>query len=899
MKMDKELADSLTTAVESGRADIIANLLSNYSTETNPDLFDRDALLNSDVNDDGTILHLASKLGRPDIVRTLLAAGADPGLRNKNGVSPFNCATMDKVLEVFNTELLQAVAQSNVVRVCEILDAGVDINLIDSAESQNTPLHWAASFADKEMIQCLCEHGANINVQNAQGSTALHDAVCRGDISIVEELISYGADSSIKAEFGKYAGLSALEMAKGTNMERIIELGGQSPITNVSTDDLASELNDLNMNKCNSPTELPAKILPIEQNTISSEKPRLSNSSLPNIVTDTRLHLLWPTPQKIIQREGKPFKPAENLKICIIPGPHSESVQQMKRIWESQRDYLKTLGYSLELSLHHASVKLDEPHIMCHINPRLVNKPEGYSLSVNNDVIKIVSHDLAGLYYAICTFSQMLVMCTKDDGIPSLKILDHPALPVRGVLLDLSKGRLPTVETLKSTIQLLATLKINQVHFYTRFTKPTNHGWQLPYSVMELVDLESFCTLLFITLIPVLDVCPTVAFNDIPELYYTFGEFLNAFPSSSYVNVGPRLSSFLLNTTEDDALFLDDAHRLLPLKADHTVQLCGFVFHGGIDTMPHLPLNMILMEYGFQADYNFSKYCKEYEESGLPFMVCPGTSAWNSLAGCPEAALSNVTGAIEAAVNHNALGMLLCNWSGIGHMTPQSISWSGYVVGAGLSWNSIIHQDFMHANLAELMNMHVFNDDNNKLGHVIVELGRAETYVLRCSKKQSENDVNNLPAELGSSLFRLLVHPNEVNLENLPADIFQKAMRHIRKCASELMSAHPKCIQNEAIIKELNITIDLMMFANRIGRALSNCGRNPCPSAGVAVINAGISNLPATAKTDLANRLLGLKEQFQLVWTLRQLPNGCQETITLLNMLLKLFIPDQEPHMTN
>lgn len=41
-------------------------------------------------------------------------------------------------------------------RVCQLFASGVDVNLIDSEESQNTPLHWAASFGNRAVIQCLC-----------------------------------------------------------------------------------------------------------------------------------------------------------------------------------------------------------------------------------------------------------------------------------------------------------------------------------------------------------------------------------------------------------------------------------------------------------------------------------------------------------------------------------------------------------------------------------------------------------------------------------------------------------------------------------------------------------------------------------------------------------------------
>ena len=41
-------------------------------------------------------------------------------------------------------------------RVCQLLAAGVDVNLRDSPETQSTPLHWAASYGNKDIVQCLC-----------------------------------------------------------------------------------------------------------------------------------------------------------------------------------------------------------------------------------------------------------------------------------------------------------------------------------------------------------------------------------------------------------------------------------------------------------------------------------------------------------------------------------------------------------------------------------------------------------------------------------------------------------------------------------------------------------------------------------------------------------------------
>lgn len=40
-------------------------------------------------------------------------------------------------------------------------------------------------------------------------------------------------------------------------------------------------------------------------------------------------------------------------------------------------------------------------------------------------------------------------------------------------------------------------------------------------------------------------------------------------------------------------------------------------------------------------------------------------------------------------------------------------------------------QDFLNAHLAELINRHVAQDSSGTLGQCLVELGRAETYVVR------------------------------------------------------------------------------------------------------------------------------------------------------------------------
>lgn len=178
-----------------------------------------------------------------------------------------------------------------------------------------------------------------------------------------------------------------------------------------------------------------------------------------------------------------------------------------------------------------------------------------------------------------------------------------------------------------------------------------------------------------------------------------------------------------------------------------------------------------------------------------------------SLAGCPEATVGNVHAAVSSAESHGALGMIISHWSGAANVTHLPFMWTGLLPAAGFAWNSntdlvsacalgvqywnrFFLQGFVHRNLAELLNLHIFEDLGNTVGQVIVELGRAETYLIRCSRSQpglllrfsklppctnmfsKGSDMSDLPSEKGSTLYQFLSHPDEVSLDSLPSEAF-------------------------------------------------------------------------------------------------------------------------------
>lgn len=83
-------------------------------------------------------------------------------------------------------------AKEGVVGKVRQLAENQDINQWD--EEGMTSLHWAADRGNIDMLECLISLGADINFQDSEGQTALHYASSCGHVKVVEILLSHQAD---------------------------------------------------------------------------------------------------------------------------------------------------------------------------------------------------------------------------------------------------------------------------------------------------------------------------------------------------------------------------------------------------------------------------------------------------------------------------------------------------------------------------------------------------------------------------------------------------------------------------------------------------------------------------------------------------------------------------------
>jgi ankyrin repeat protein len=126
---------------------------------------------------DVTPLMIAAQKGNVFIVKALLARGADPKATDGKHSNAIHWAAGS---EAANVEVMQA-----------LIDAGADSNLAD--KNGATALMSGAKRGDAALVEVLLRAGANVNAIHSSGSTALTVAAAEGHAAIVALLASKGA----------------------------------------------------------------------------------------------------------------------------------------------------------------------------------------------------------------------------------------------------------------------------------------------------------------------------------------------------------------------------------------------------------------------------------------------------------------------------------------------------------------------------------------------------------------------------------------------------------------------------------------------------------------------------------------------------------------------------------
>ncbi|WP_257282297.1 ankyrin repeat domain-containing protein [Endozoicomonas sp. ISHI1] len=196
--------------------------------------------INAVMDDNFTVLMLASCLGHRDIVERLIQAGADLNARTKNGNTALlltareNIADCLKILIEANanlnardkdgaTSLFIAAWENNTDCVKILIKAKADLNL--PRPDGATPLFIAAQRGHTDIVKLLIEAGADLNVQTKDGATPLFITAAKGNTDSVKALIEAKADVNTRTKNGVTSLFIAAQEGHADIVKRLIQAG--------------------------------------------------------------------------------------------------------------------------------------------------------------------------------------------------------------------------------------------------------------------------------------------------------------------------------------------------------------------------------------------------------------------------------------------------------------------------------------------------------------------------------------------------------------------------------------------------------------------------------------------------------------------------------------------------
>jgi hexosaminidase len=616
--------------------------------------------------------------------------------------------------------------------------------------------------------------------------------------------------------------------------------------------------------------------------------------------------VLLPRPRQITMYDGAHTLTPDQL--IVIDSP--------KDLFTAQRlqAALAKVGFNWEIIANSEAFPAEMIGVaLTRRNSYFVDKhPQSYTIDTRNDILHVMSGTQAGLWYGVQTLIQIIGQ-HSGGSIPHMRIEDFPDFQRRGVMLDISRDKVPTMETLYELVDRLASWKINELQLYTEHTfayRRHRKVWEnaSPMTGEQIMLLDRYCKDRFIDLVPnqnsfghmhrwlmhdeykhlaelpegvnwdfmlntprPFSISPTVL-ESLELIGSLFEELLPHF-TSEYFNVGcdetadlgRGRSKELVEAQGRGRVYLDFLNRIHGLvTANHR----GMMFWGDIimqhpELVPELPKDAIALEWGYDADHPFDEDAARFAAAGIQFYVCPGTSSWLSLLGRTPNAIANLRSAAENGLKHGAMGYLNTDWGDYGHFQPLSVSYLGFAYGAALSWAVDANRDL---DIPAVLDRYAFEDAAGMMGQLAYDLGSVYTLV---------DDVHH---PNGAMMVRALFYPLEKlhtsdwlswykerfneDLKFTPAKL-HAAIARMDELAAKLQQVRPA---DPRIVPEYEVAIGL--FKHGCKRLLLAYGDD------------------SVSLAEMDSELRMLMQSYRIQWTARNRIGGLSDSLVRLERML-------------
>lgn len=460
---------------------------------------------------------------------------------------------------------------------------------------------------------------------------------------------------------------------------------------------------------------------------------------------------LFPRPKHMEETAGQ-WKVSCPLAICL-----PEEMQELSGLLD------ETLGCK--------SLAVKENADVCFEKDETLGT-EAYSLTITSDGICIRYAQKNGAYYALVTLGQILKQ--SGETVACCQISDEPSMQVRGYMLDISRGKVPTLDDLCGYVDRLSALKYNQLQLYVEgfsFAYPSfAEVWKdtTPITGEEVRYLDAYCKERGIELVPNQNSLGHMAAWLSREEYRHLAEtdkgmeFMgNPMPISTMDAMDPATldlvtkmmddmlpyftsDKFNVNLDEPFELgkgknkelaeekgeayiymdYLKRLHARVAERGKH-MYMWGDILANHPETFRQLPEDVTVLDWGYEAFTPFDEHAASLQKQNIPFILCPGTSTWTTLTGRVDNMFGNILNAAKAAIEHDGEGVLVTAWGDGGHLEYEPLNDPAIAYAGACNWGQL---DTTEEEVADYLNHYIYEDRSEKTAQIILELGRLYHY---------------------------------------------------------------------------------------------------------------------------------------------------------------------------
>jgi hexosaminidase len=384
---------------------------------------------------------------------------------------------------------------------------------------------------------------------------------------------------------------------------------------------------------------------------------------------------------------------------------------------------------------------------------------EAYSLKINQLGIWISARSDAGLRYGDATLKQL----ESHETVPCMVIQDAPLFEHRGVMLDISRDRVPRMKTLFELIDRLASWKINHLQLYIEHAfayQGHECVWRAasPITPDELEALDTYARSKGIVLAANQNCLGhmerwlkhpryaplgerdrgTIVMAG--EMFGMPGTLCPTDPKSLLLvedllsQLLPICSSAYANIGCDEPWDLGKGRSLADCESrgrdtifsEYLAKVAGISRRLGkrpqfwCDPHPNegdqLPKDLVALVWGYEFDDEFESRATAHRNAGREVWVAPGTTCWQTILGRTWNRRANLDKAAD--MSRLANGFLCTAWGDQGHRQAFPLTLFGFADAAMAAWSGAGAYDDV------AVGWHAF--DNPSLGPWLANLGNLD-----------------------------------------------------------------------------------------------------------------------------------------------------------------------------